>query len=342
VESYSLANLITDCEAGASTASDSFDECAPRPDAADDGGRDLLLEFTSECELEVEAPAVDGAVDAPTVDDAPVPVYVETAFAPLSVPVIVVSAPAIPPVTVRSRLTTDWQMQAARAAVVVRRRTWTIPRPWQAAFSGSRLALPILPFVYGVIFGGVTVLLATGQLHDRTATSPGTSRPSSTQSSTASVVDAAPSISEPSVSDPVRQGYRGQAPRSAPPVQAQRGAPALRPVRLERGTSGVKPNEDRVVFRGSLGLDSRPQGARVFVNGLDVGRTPIDLKNLAVGSRAVQLELAGYQTWSSVIRVVTNQRSRMTADLRPAPTERAPTFSGNDTSPVAFGETDTP
>ena len=169
MESYSLANLITDCEAGASTASDSFDDCAPGLDAADDGGRDLLLEFTSECELgeiEVDPPAVDGAVDAPTVDDAPVPVYVETAFAPLSVPIIVVTAPAIPPVTVRSRLTTDWQMQAARAAVVVRRRTWTIPRPWQAAFSGSWLALPIVPFVYGVIFGGVAVLLATGQLHD--------------------------------------------------------------------------------------------------------------------------------------------------------------------------------
>ena len=104
----------------------------------------------------------------------------------------------------------------------------------------------------------------------------------------------------------------------------------------------MKPNEDRVVFRGSLGLDSRPQGARVFVNGLDVGRTPIDLKNLAVGSRAVQLELAGYQRWSSVIRVVTNQRSRVTADLRPAPTEQAPTFSGNDTSPVAFDETGIP
>ena len=134
MDSYPLANLITDCEAGASTASDSSDDCAPGLDAADDGGRDLLLEFTSECELgeiEVDPPAVDGAVDAPTVDDAPVPVYVETAFAPLSVPIIVVTAPAIPPVTVRSRLTTDWQMQAARAAVVVRRRTWTIPRPWQ-------------------------------------------------------------------------------------------------------------------------------------------------------------------------------------------------------------------
>jgi PEGA domain len=101
----------------------------------------------------------------------------------------------------------------------------------------------------------------------------------------------------------------------------------------------VKPNGDaRVVFRGSLGLDSRPQGARVFLNGLDVGRTPIDLRNLEVGSRAVRLELTGYQTWSSVIRVVTDQRSRMTANLRPAPADQAPTLSGNE-SPVTFDET---
>jgi len=339
VESYPIANLITGHGAGASSGSGSCE-------AADDGGRDLLLEFTSECEIEIDASPVDDAleIDAPAVDDALeidvappvdgplVPVGVDMALAPLSVSAIVVTAPAIPPITVRSRLTTDWQMQAARAAVFVPRRTWTIPRSWQSALSGSRLALPILPFVYGVIFGGVTVLLATGQLHERTATSPGTSRPS-TQSSAASVALTAPSISEPSISAPLRQGQGRQAPRSAP---------AIRPARLERGTSGVTPNAERVVFRGSLGLDSRPQGARVFVNGLNVGRTPIDLRNLAVGSRAVRLELTGYQTWSSVIQVVTGQRSRVTADLRPAPLDPAPTFSDNDTSPFAFDETDVP
>jgi hypothetical protein len=249
-------------------------------------------------------------------------------------------------------------MQAARAAIVVRRRTWTVQRLSRSVVSGfirtasfsrtagfsatsaltrtsalsrSRLAVPILPFVYGVIFGGVTVLLATGQLHERPSVSPGRLKASSARPSTTSVAATAPLTSEPALSALLRQ--RDERPEPRP-------APAIRPVRLERGTSGVKPNDDRVVFRGSLGLDSRPQGARVFVNGLDVGRTPIDLRNLEVGSRAVRLELTGYQPWSSVIRVVTDQRSRVTANLLPASVDQPPTL-GNE-SPVTFDETSIP
>ena len=133
MESYPLASLITDRGTGSSSASGSRDEHAPIADAADDGGRDLLLEFTSECELEAGAPEI--AVDVSDVDDALMGEF-EADYTPLSLHALVVTAPAIPPITVRSRLTTDWQMQAARAAIVVRRRTWTVQRLSRSVVSG--------------------------------------------------------------------------------------------------------------------------------------------------------------------------------------------------------------
>ncbi|HEX5110727.1 MAG TPA: PEGA domain-containing protein [Vicinamibacterales bacterium] len=352
MESYPFANLITGEGAGASTANGSCEGHSPYADGTDDIERDLLLDFTSECEFTGE---VESEPDASLIEDAFVPVAESTLASP-SVTAIVAAAAATTDVTPRSRLTTDWQMQAARTAVVVPRRTWTIRRRWQAAFSSSRLALrfsssrlamafsdsrlvaalsgsrlamafsrsrfalPTLPFVYGVIFGGVTVLLATGQLHER---------PVASHVSPAGLSPARPAHA--SVEAPV-------------PLVGALTTP-IPPVRQERATSGTRPSPERVervVFRGSLGLDSRPQGARVYVNGLDVGRTPVDLKNLAVGSRAVRLELPGYQTWSSVIRVVTDQRSHVTADLLPSPPQLSLAVNADDTSSVAFEEGDIP
>jgi hypothetical protein len=65
-------------------------------------------------------------------------------------------------------------------------------------------------------------------------------------------------------------------------------------------------------------VNSAPRGARVLINGVPVGTTPLLLKDIPVGSRAVRLELDGYKKWSSVVRVVANQRVRTAADLQPS------------------------
>ena len=68
-------------------------------------------------------------------------------------------------------------------------------------------------------------------------------------------------------------------------------------------------------FRGSFAISSRPQGAAVFMNGQHVGVTPLVLEDLPVGSRAVRLTLAGYETWSKSVQVVANQRTTIAAAL---------------------------
>jgi hypothetical protein len=72
-------------------------------------------------------------------------------------------------------------------------------------------------------------------------------------------------------------------------------------------------------FRGSIAVQSAPPGAAVFVNGQSVGSTPMVLRDVPIGSRAVRIEAAGYQRWTTAVRVIANQQTRVTAQLQPAP-----------------------
>jgi hypothetical protein len=57
----------------------------------------------------------------------------------------------------------------------------------------------------------------------------------------------------------------------------------------------------------------------VAVNGAAVGITPLVLQDVPVGSRAIRVDLDGYERWSSVLQVVANERTVATATLRPLP-----------------------
>ena len=69
-------------------------------------------------------------------------------------------------------------------------------------------------------------------------------------------------------------------------------------------------------FQGALVIDSEPSGARVFVNGAPAGFTPLILKGVPVGSRVVRVEADAYAPWSSAVRVVANEQTRVLATLR--------------------------
>ncbi len=66
---------------------------------------------------------------------------------------------------------------------------------------------------------------------------------------------------------------------------------------------------------GSLGVDSRPGGASVFVDGKLVGTTPLLLASVEPGQHDVRLEREGYRHWNSSVRVVAGERQRIAASL---------------------------
>jgi hypothetical protein len=68
-------------------------------------------------------------------------------------------------------------------------------------------------------------------------------------------------------------------------------------------------------FSGTLVIESKPAGAKVYVDNKLAGTTPLSVPNLPAGSHAIRLERDGYRRWSSSVRVVAAERNRVTASL---------------------------
>jgi hypothetical protein len=66
---------------------------------------------------------------------------------------------------------------------------------------------------------------------------------------------------------------------------------------------------------GGINVQSRPSGARVFVNNQLVGSTPIAIPVLPAGPATVRIELDGYQPWTTTVRVGAGEQMRVAASL---------------------------
>jgi hypothetical protein len=64
-----------------------------------------------------------------------------------------------------------------------------------------------------------------------------------------------------------------------------------------------------------LFVDSRPQGANVLLDGRNVGKTPMRLPDVRIGTHVVRLELPEHRPWSAVARVTAGQEARVTGSL---------------------------
>jgi hypothetical protein len=90
---------------------------------------------------------------------------------------------------------------------------------------------------------------------------------------------------------------------------------------LERASNAASARNASLVpasgsrFIGGLTVVSRPPGASVFLDGKNLGTTPLSVPGIAAGSHAIRLEYDGYHRWTSAIRVVANEQNRVTASL---------------------------
>jgi serine/threonine protein kinase len=99
--------------------------------------------------------------------------------------------------------------------------------------------------------------------------------------------------------------------RSAPAARGNTAAD--RPAR----TSAPPPRPPGARFTGAIFIDSRPRGAKVFVDGKEVGTTPVKVPEVGVGAHVVRLELADHRTWTNGIRVTAGEETRVTGSLEP-------------------------
>ena len=67
--------------------------------------------------------------------------------------------------------------------------------------------------------------------------------------------------------------------------------------------------------RQSLVIDSRPPGARVRVDGAEVGTTPVTVTSVAAGRHRLELQMPGYRPWSETLTVTAGRDRQVTATL---------------------------
>jgi hypothetical protein len=82
--------------------------------------------------------------------------------------------------------------------------------------------------------------------------------------------------------------------------------------RLQRARAAAAPPP--VSGPGSIYVDSRPRGARVFLDGTAIGATPLRIA-ASSGSHTVRLELANHSPWSTRVVVRAGQQAPVTGSL---------------------------
>jgi len=73
--------------------------------------------------------------------------------------------------------------------------------------------------------------------------------------------------------------------------------------------------EARTATTGAIYAETRPRGARVFVDGREVGTTPLVVPELRPGPHLVRFELAGHAPSSSSVVVKAGERARIAVSL---------------------------
>lgn len=79
--------------------------------------------------------------------------------------------------------------------------------------------------------------------------------------------------------------------------------------------AAAPPSSSTEAYTGSVFVDSRPRGAKVFIDGKEVGSTPVGVPAVRIGSHVVRLELPDHRTWTSTTTVSAGRQSRVTGSL---------------------------
>ena len=104
-----------------------------------------------------------------------------------------------------------------------------------------------------------------------------------------------------------REGFR-----SAATQVALTSAATVASIQIEL-RRGADPPPAPVV--GALLVESRPPGARVVIDGREVGTTPTVVSDVAAGTRSVRIELDGYRPWEASVDVPASDQVRVGASL---------------------------
>jgi len=81
----------------------------------------------------------------------------------------------------------------------------------------------------------------------------------------------------------------------------------------------VRPITPPPANYGRIIATSHPQGAKVYLDNVQRGTTPLNLDRVTAGQHQIKLVMAGYQDWSNYVSVSPSRTTTVSADLIPLP-----------------------
>jgi len=92
--------------------------------------------------------------------------------------------------------------------------------------------------------------------------------------------------------------------------------PAAPSVEKPAAKSAVKADPKKTAqVPGTLVFATRPAGARVLIDGKDVGKTPFTASKVVAGAHTIEFRLTGFRPWSKSVTVGAGKLQRVTASL---------------------------
>ena len=98
----------------------------------------------------------------------------------------------------------------------------------------------------------------------------------------------------------------------------------------------VRPITPPPTNYGRIITTSQPQGAKVYLDSVYRGTTPLNLDRVATGQHQIKLVKTGYQDWSSYVSVSPSRTTTVSADLVPFPAYGSISISCNQSSAKIF------
>jgi len=81
----------------------------------------------------------------------------------------------------------------------------------------------------------------------------------------------------------------------------------------------VRPITPPPTYYGRIIVTSQPQRAKVYLDNVYKGLTPLNLDRVTSGQHHIKLAMAGYQDWSNYVSVSPSRTTTVSADLIPLP-----------------------
>jgi transcriptional regulator with XRE-family HTH domain len=177
------------------------------------------------------------------------------------------------------------------------------PRPVPPSRNAHWLNPVTIPIILALTFVGAYSMARLFAPDSSAAETPAATAPAATTTATPAAPASGSRQVAPATSDAVAPKVEAPAPVSQAAMPPSNEAP---------------PVETRV--RGELSVDSTPPGARVLINGIARGSTPLVLQNLPPGSYTIRLILPGRPGVTRSASITTERpRASVSASLEPEP-----------------------